>query len=539
MGGFYHKIESLFGNIKFGVSTIFVFAIYLIVGTIIESYYGTDYANRVIYKSLSFQILQLLMFLSIMMATFKRFPLKKRLSGFYVLHLGLLLIFIGSLVTYIVGVDGILTMEPNLPSQEISLSEDQVQLFDANGSNITSVNLPYITMTNNLELSLGEGSPIKIKSFFSSAGKRVIWKKYPASVDTVTMGGLYNSVHLQLFNERFNEKFVLTLQNHPQFKSNLTLGPLSIHMMHENIIPCLKTQSDFFIWNLESFKCEEIPNLKEGTTKIRFKEIVFDAKKSAMPINLTGKEIPNSPYRLFNKIIFKDNPNLFVLGDSLAFFNQEEDQFTVKKMETGKFVSLPWMNFKIKPITISHTSYPEYDYYYQRPIPNAQGQFDQPLKVVKASIGEKDFWVTNERAFKIGDGMMSFYLRIGSKKLNLPYTLTLTKFNMDKNPGTNSPASYESFVNIFDGNQTQDHQQVKVFMNNPLKKNGFTFYQSSYFPIDQATYGSVLSVNFDPGRWIKYLGSLLLVFGSFWHFAVANRKKSKKSNSKPRPATIN
>jgi cytochrome c biogenesis protein ResB len=61
---------------------------------------------------------------------------------------------------------------------------------------------------------------------------------------------------------------------------------------------------------------------------------------------------------------------------------------------------------------------------------------------------------------------------------------------------------------------------VVISMNEPLKKDGYTFYQSSFEQNErgEATV-SILSVNHDPGRWIKYLGSFLIVLGSsmlFW-----------------------
>ena len=52
-------------------------------------------------------------------------------------------------------------------------------------------------------------------------------------------------------------------------------------------------------------------------------------------------------------------------------------------------------------------------------------------------------------------------------------------------------------------------------MNEPLKHEGFTFYQAS-FERDESgkPVTSILSVNHDPGRWVKYLGSFLIVLGS-------------------------
>ena len=67
-------------------------------------------------------------------------------------------------------------------------------------------------------------------------------------------------------------------------------------------------------------------------------------------------------------------------------------------------------------------------------------------------------------------------------------------------------------------------------MNNPLKYDGFTFYQASYSQDPETgAYSSTLSVNVDQGRPIKYLGSLLLVFGSIWHYTL-NRRSRKKEN---------
>jgi cytochrome c biogenesis protein ResB len=56
-------------------------------------------------------------------------------------------------------------------------------------------------------------------------------------------------------------------------------------------------------------------------------------------------------------------------------------------------------------------------------------------------------------------------------------------------------------------------------MNEPLKHNGFTFYQASFQEnqTGEAT-TSILSVNKDPGRWIKYLGSFLIVLGTIVMF---------------------
>jgi hypothetical protein len=125
---YFHKTEKMLGHVKFAVSIIAIFAIYLTYGTFMESYHGTDYANRLVYKSWPFMGVQFLMFLSILVATLQRLPMKKHLYGFYVIHLGLITLFLGSFITYQAGVDGNLTLAPNTPASEVMLNTDQLKL---------------------------------------------------------------------------------------------------------------------------------------------------------------------------------------------------------------------------------------------------------------------------------------------------------------------------------------------------------------------------------------------------------------------------
>lgn len=138
----------------------------------------------------------------------------------------------------------------------------------------------------------------------------------------------------------------------------------------------------------------------------------------------------------------------------------------------------------------------------------------------------RQVWVDDRKPVGIQTGKgESFQFLLGAKILQLPFEIELENFKMATNPGTMDPASYESFVKVKSGDSTS---QEHVFMNNPLKKEGFTFYQASYFQLEKGQgYGSIFSVNRDPGRLIKYLGSLLLVSGATIHFAIRSRRKKR------------
>jgi hypothetical protein len=103
---------------------------------------------------------------------------------------------------------------------------------------------------------------------------------------------------------------------------------------------------------------------------------------------------------------------------------------------------------------------------------------------------------------------------------------------VDRYQGTNNPAAYSSKVTVLGGDPNAGFSQV-ISMNEPLEYKGITLYQASYEDAQPRPVTSILSVNRDPGRHHKYIGSLLIVLGSAWLFAVKYRsnKKSKQSQT--------
>mgnify|MGYP001576791764 FL=1 len=183
---------------------------------------------------------------------------------------------------------------------------------------------------------------------------------------------------------------------------------------------------------------------------------------------------------------------------------------------------LPLMEFKIKLINHSTTQFPVLSPVASLPEKKGTEIVSGEQRAVKIKIGDQVVWVRGGQEERIKSNGNFFSINLTKKTIELPFELTLQQFKMDTNPGTKTPASYESFVNLFDGKSNNPHH---IYMNNPLKYNRMTFYQSSYFQDDNGQFGSVLSVNFDPGRPIKYLGSLLLVIGCLIHYLIGLRRK--------------
>lgn len=129
----------------------------------------------------------------------------------------------------------------------------------------------------------------------------------------------------------------------------------------------------------------------------------------------------------------------------------------------------------------------------------------------------------------------------GAKKLTLPFEVALKDFQLDRYPGSMSPASYASEVVLIDKEEGIT-MPYRIFMNNILEHRGYRFFQSSY---DQDEKGTILSVNNDPGTLPSYIGYALLGLGMFWSlFSRKNRfsklaaKASKAREAKALPALL-
>jgi hypothetical protein len=103
-----------------------------------------------------------------------------------------------------------------------------------------------------------------------------------------------------------------------------------------------------------------------------------------------------------------------------------------------------------------------------------------------------------------------------------PFSLHLIKVTHDIYPGSDIPKNFASQVRLRSDDGRED-QEFKIYMNNPLRFGGFTFYQ---YQMDSANKSTVLQVVRNPSWQMPYLAcslmfhGLVLQFGlSLWSFA--------------------
>ena len=109
------------------------------------------------------------------------------------------------------------------------------------------------------------------------------------------------------------------------------------------------------------------------------------------------------------------------------------------------------------------------------------------------------------------------FLQLRRRHYPLDFSLTLTDFKRTLHPGTEVAKSYESMADLHDGAASRP---VKIWMNNPLRYKGYTFFQAS-FGMDQGGESSTFAVVTNPGRVLPYVSSLMVFGGMLLHFALS------------------
>jgi len=95
-----------------------------------------------------------------------------------------------------------------------------------------------------------------------------------------------------------------------------------------------------------------------------------------------------------------------------------------------------------------------------------------------------------------------------------PYSMTLADFTHETYPGTDIPKNFSSKVNLSDAD-TNEHRQVVIYMNHPLRHLGDTYYQSGF---DRDNSGTVLQVVRNPSYQAPYIACVIVSIGLILQF---------------------
>lgn len=223
-----------------------------------------------------------------------------------------------------------------------------------------------------------------------------------------------------------------------------------------------------------------------------------------------------------NEIYFTPQPT----GDLqyVVFHKDSEKPLKTGRLKEGEVFNPGWkMPIEVRALRYFPQAQEVWDFE-ERKVPT-------PLTTaaVKLEFNDKEHWILLNDTVKLFSKDVVYIVSYGHRRIDLGFPVKLMKFTMDRYQGTNRAMEYMSHVEV------PDLGLQPISMNEPLKYRGFTFYQSSFQedPKTMEPVASIFSVNRDPGRWLKYLGSFIISLGIvmlFYFKKKANANKGKTTS---------
>lgn len=152
---------------------------------------------------------------------------------------------------------------------------------------------------------------------------------------------------------------------------------------------------------------------------------------------------------------------------------------------------------------------------------------------VKIVFQDREHWLLMNDMVKFFTEDAVYLVTYANRRIDLGFKVQLQDFEVTRYQGTMRAMAYKSVIDV--PPHKKDAVGLKdyvISMNEPLQYNGKFFYQASFQEENGAPVASILSVNDDPGRFLKYLGSLVISIGILLLFYFKNldfRMQKKKA----------
>ncbi len=200
------------------------------------------------------------------------------------------------------------------------------------------------------------------------------------------------------------------------------------------------------------------------------------------------------------------------------FHKDQKNPYKTGAIKIGDVIATGWMGLELRLLDYLPRATEEWDV--------VRSEAPTPITTAALQIrrGSDTHWLVLNDILKIFSEAEAYLITYQNRRLDLGFPILLKTFKVSRYEGIQKAMAYESEVQVGTGDQIQDGL---ISMNEPLKYSGYTIYQAS-FQEDEVTHeptASVFSVNFDPGRWIKYFGALILSTGIVWLFYQKRKRK--------------
>jgi hypothetical protein len=139
---------------------------------------------------------------------------------------------------------------------------------------------------------------------------------------------------------------------------------------------------------------------------------------------------------------------------------------------------------------------------------------DVPSAIVEIQTPERSLgtWLVSEyieRPQQFSYNNRTYKLEMRPRRYYNPFTIRLLEFRHDLYAGTDIPKNFSSRVQL-QSPATGENREVKIYMNNPLRYAGQTYYQASF---DHDDHGTILQVVHNPSWLTPYFSCILVGVG--------------------------
>lgn len=498
---FSERIYDILTSLRLAVVTITLLLVALITATFMESAYDTPTAQYWVYKSFWFYLVLLLLGLNILFTAISRWPWKKHHTAFLLAHLGILMILVGSWITQRYGLDGNLRFTEGEASSLVELPDLMVVLSEAGG--IDTVPIQWTPPNASFsKVSMDKYGLVVDRWITHAQGEfDFIASSDPKSAPAV-------KVRIQGGPMRITQDY--WLWGGDSAMARLQAGPARLKLITDKF-PLEK--EDPSLRSDPSRLSDPAQAGAKGTGDPAMKMMFAGGKGPELRIRLNGQKIEAEAISREGK-----TTKLSVTPSDKAY-------------ETGWRGGVTVAFLQVVPRATAIATYRPAQVQYGNSAPPSairvsSKDLDPKISESEALQTGKSVWLAlGERAlFQLGGREIA--LGFTSQRVQLPFSLRLKEFRIDRYEGSRDPKEYSSFVEVSQG-KGKFADPYHIRMNEPLQHQGVTFYQASYEEAQPRPVTSILSVNRDPGRSLKYWGSLILVLGTIFLFVKKYVKRGK------------
>ena len=540
-----NEFFSLLASPRLTLALLCLFGISIATATFIESAQSTSAAKSLVYNARWFEVMLALFVLNLMFALRRWWPFRVRLMGFVLIHIAVIVILLSAAVTRYFGYEGTMFLREGASSDHIYSRKDHIQVTIGQEKGSFPVRLFKVGDSNvSRDLVLGDETvKVAVTKYWSRFDEVYSEGEGGIPALAVTAHGDWGTTSGVIFSGRpldFEGKQISYSPNGTPVLDNPPFGSLVINTGSESTHLDIGTGSNPEV-EIEGFSVivrefnadfrlgaspSKIPMMSNPMVRLEVfgpdgsqeERTLFANHPTATRIN---QKIPGTAsnvaveFEIESEIKFGGKgdgiwgictPGLTatgvggseerIIGAGQLFNPRQGESY---RAVSGEFSLTLDQVFESAILEQIQTDDPEAVAVAEIQVTDQSGAVASAL--VAHGIRKPASVLLGQRVVKLGYGPI---------KVELPYRLMLDDFVVRTYPGSTNPIDFESRVRLFDDEKDIDGAPSRIYMNHPLNHRGFKHFQSSY---DEDQMGTILTVNFDPGKIPTYFGYAIISLG--------------------------